>query len=1098
MESFMLTILVMRPFWVKLDFSGHGAFYGAPWGKTAKRNCRILYLVIIFVFLIAPSRVSALQTQNPLVDVTHLTCRVTPGCTAAVIYISGPLKFQRHGLRHPERLYFDLKNAKIGTKMNRLYSVNGDFVKTVRVGQFDRDTVRIVFDLRADRYNVDAVFLKNPYRIAVHICGKPEEKQAQVKRASSHTRTLIPEENWISDFEARLVLARIRAYDDHTLDESLKEYRIILNQKPDNLLVRLEMARVLIRKGDAKEALSVLRSIQAMRPHDPETLVALADLEADLGHASRSHDLYMDAIRGSDQPEIIKLKFADRMNMWGDFHKAEAIYREYLKTHPDKREVVLQLAAVLRSSERYGESEGIYNRLLFESPDSREIRMRIARLKLLEKNFDAAGKFVDRFLKLAPDDPEGLLLKADILFLQKRYEAALGIYSRLSEMKCCHVKGLTGMGKVCLEQGGKDLARAYFGAAAKADPQDVEARFYATGIDTASSEDFVNSLLEDKTMSPMGLAKWARLYATHGFNKIAIKCYEAALDLDPDYFPSQIGIAEVLAIDHQYDRSTKRFEALAQSFPGNRKILIGWARALGWGRRYDESIALYDKIHGTAPSDPVPQMEKARTAVWAKEMDVALEAYEGLLTPPVDKELASSLRPVAEASKNSGFIDAVDKLSDRAEKGSVFQGVEAFSEELKKIRPVLSSDTNRQIDAILIRLYPSFAIQKTAYLEKEGKRLVWDKRLTQAMDTYEKLLGFTPGNEEAMFDYAQIECVLGLCNREEKTYKQLLEMDKLHSLAARAMERLKIRRNPSLKLGQLYWAEHGRNRLTDISRYRTDLGLDVPIDCRFHLNLTGHQWIEHPSFTNESYGANGFTLGASGTFTPYIKGKAGWTRKIYKDDEFEDTDTGYAHIWFNLKDYIMVGLGYDRTDELYNYIGIRQGIQASSWWMSFDSNITRRLEVMGQAKYMRYNDDNDGQHHLLGAGYSFTDHPRIFKIALTGDYRNTRNHDVYRYKDGQLVDIIHPYWTPQDYYAGALSFEWYHDLSKLMFCGSQLHFYDLAIILGTDTEHNPSVALRGGWHYDFLDHWTFSIKGLIHRSKLWDAEGIWAEIRYQF
>jgi predicted Zn-dependent protease len=206
-------------------------------------------------------------------------------------------------------------------------------------------------------------------------------------QAQNSSEMLIPEKKWITDFEARLALARILAYDDHTLDESLKEYRIILKQKPGNHLVRLEMARALIRNGDAKEALSILRSIQAMHQNDPETLVALADLEASLGHAQESHDLYMDAIRVSDQPEIIKLKFADRMNMWGDFYKAEAIYREHLKTHPDKRELALKLAAVLRSSERYGESEGIYNILLFESPDSREILMGYARLKFLEKKF---------------------------------------------------------------------------------------------------------------------------------------------------------------------------------------------------------------------------------------------------------------------------------------------------------------------------------------------------------------------------------------------------------------------------------------------------------------------------------------------------------------------------------------------------------------------------------------------------------------------------------------------------------------------------------------------------------------------------------------
>jgi len=1033
-----------------------------------------------------------------MVDVTGLTWESTPQGIDAVISLSGPLEFRKNRLQNPERFFLDLNHAKIRTGVQRNCSVNHPPLKAIRVGQFNRETVRIVFDIEADTNRIDAVFLEDPCRIAVRIHNGTEKEETGHKPPAHASNGLIPKDQWITDTEARLALARVLSYDDATLNASLKAYRILLGQEPEDLLIILEMARVLIRKGATREAVSLAGSIQRTAPNDPETLVALADLEASLGHAARCRDLYLEAIRRSHRPETIRLQLADRMNMWGDFYGAERIYREFLHAHPQDREVALRLAALLRSQERFAESEGIYKQLLAESPDSREGLLGLARLKRLEKRFAEAGEFTDRFLKLYPDDPEGLLLKADILFLQKRYEDALGIYSRLSNMPCCRVKGLIHMGKTYLEQGESDLARPCFAEAFEADPQNVEARYYAAGPDAAASDEFVSALLQDKDISSMTLEKWARFYAEQGFNKIAIQCYRASLKRDPDYLPSQIGLAEVLAIDHQYDPAWKQFELLSQTFPGNRKILIGWARALGWGLEYDESIALYDKIHDMAPADPIPQIEKARTAVWAKKMDVALEAYEALLKPPVDGQLAGSLGPAAEASGNPDLIDAVKRLAESAERGSVFQGFEAFNADLEKLKTSLSPDTKRRIEAIRTRLYPALAIQRAAYLEGESKRLTWNRRPAQAMDAYGKLLAVTPGNQEAIFDYAQLQCALGLCDREEETYRRLLDMDKLHSLAGKAMERLKIRRNPSLKLGQIYWSERGREGLTEIDRYRTDLGVDIPIDCRFHLKLIGHHWVEHPSYTHDSYGANGFTLGASGVLNPYIKGEAAWTKKLYRDSEFENTDTGYAHIRLNLMDYVEVGLGYDRTDELYNYFGIRQGIQADTWWMSLNSNITRRLELMGQVRYLSYSDDNDGQHYMAGAGYAFTDHPRIFKVALTGEYRNTSNQDVYQYVDGQLMNIIHPYWTPNDYYAGAVTFEWYHDLSRLLFCGSQLHFYDLAVAVGTDTEHNPSIEFRGEWHYEFLDHWTFSIKGLIHRSKLWDAEGAWADIEYQF
>jgi tetratricopeptide (TPR) repeat protein len=911
------------------------------------------------------------------------------------------------------------------------------------------------------------------------------------------SQIIIFEEYRITDFQARWALARILAYDDRTLNKSLREYRILLNEKPDNLLIRLEMARVLVRKGDSKEALQLIENL-VVPMDDPDIIIALADLEAGLGHAARCRDLYIASIRRSDHPEKVRLRFADQMKTWGDFYKAESIYREYLEKNPTDRKILLKLAALMRSTERYQESAGIYQQLLFTSPASTDSLLEYAKLKYEEKQYDAAISLIERLLDLNADQPEGLLLKAKILLHQQQYEAAFRLYTKLSETNYWQVTGLIGQGKVYMEQGNDRLAHICFSKAVESFPDKPEARFYADRIDTVSSNTFVENLLQDQNNSAITLAKWAKMYAEQGYTKISINCYEASLDRDPLCFPSQIGLAEMLAIDHQYDRAEHLFKILDRQFPGNRKILIGWARTLAWDKKYNEAIDIYNQIHNIALSDPIPQIEKARTAVWAKKMDLALKVYGALLTPPVDQSLARSLAPVAEASGNTDLIAAVHSLTDSAKKGFVFQGVEAFKERQKNLRQVLSAKTNRQIDILLIQYYPSFALQKAVYLEKEGKRLFWNNRFIHALNVYEALLDFVPGNEEAIFDYAQIECALGLCNREKKTYQHLLNTNQLHSLATRAMDRVKIRSNPSFRLGQFYWAERGRDGLTEIDRYRSNLELDVPIDCRFHFKIGGHHWIEHPSYTDRYYRASGFSLNVGGTLNPYIKGAAEWTRKQYEDHELKHTDTGYAHVSFNLQDYVVIGLGYDKTDEIYNYFGIMQKTQSDSWWASIESNITRHLSVQGMAKYLNYSDDNEGRHYKLGVDYSFTDHPKIFKVALTGEYRTTTHSEIYHYRDDRLVDITHPYWTPKDYYAGDITVKWYHDLSRFLFCGSQSHFYDLSLSVATDTEHNPSAEFRGEWHYDFLNHWTVSLKGMIHCSRLWDAEGIWADIQYRF
>ena len=416
--------------WTKFHLSGCGTCFQPVCGETVRHNSTIAILLFLCIWLTGPLSSWAYQSGTSQVALTRITTQTDSSCTKAIIDLSGPVEFSRKALRRPERVYFDLKNARIGAAVKTVYPVDGAIVQAIRIGRFNRKTVRIVFDLKTNRYDVTAVLLKSPDRISVQICRKQEAKTASFKPSLSNTQTLVPRESWITDDAARLALARILAYDDRTLDDAIREYRILISENPNNSLERLELARVLIRKGNTKGALSILRQMRTTHPKDLETLVAMADLEATLGHAAKSRDLYREALQISDQAKTIKLKFGNQMNTWGDFHKAEAIYKDHLSAHPQEMDTLLQLAALLRSSERYGESEGVYKQLLLASPDSREMLLELARLKFLEKDFDAAKDRVDQFLELDPGNPEGLLLKADIRLSQKKYEEALGIYSK--------------------------------------------------------------------------------------------------------------------------------------------------------------------------------------------------------------------------------------------------------------------------------------------------------------------------------------------------------------------------------------------------------------------------------------------------------------------------------------------------------------------------------------------------------------------------------------------------------------------------------------------------------------------------------------------
>lgn len=827
---------------------------------------------------------------------------------------------------------------------------------------------------------------------------------------------------------------------------------------------------------------------------DREARLALADAEAVLGHAEASRDLYLGVLARAKGQEELRLRFAGRMVDWGDFYRAEAIYRQHLRRHPGDAAVSMRLAALLRSCERYEEAEGLYRERLLEAPEDPPALLGLARVKRLEWRLDEAGELVERFLELRPGDPEGRLLRAEIALLGNRHDRAFEAYAGLRELPGMAVPSLLGMGRVRRNQGDEAGARAFFERACELSPESVEARFRCAGPGIRETGAFVEALLFER---PAALVEWARLYAAEGNPGEAVRCCEAALEQDPRHFPARVVLAEALAADRQYDRAARVYEELADAFPENRKALVGRARTLGWGRRYDESLALYDRIHALAPDDPVPVREKARTAVWAKRMDLALETYERLLTPPVDGRLASAVTPVA-AAGNGAIREPAERLNRRAGAGAAYDGYEAFSAAFESVKADLEPGTRKRIERELTRFLPEYRLQKGASLEKRAKELAWDLRFHRALRAYEALTQFAPADREALMDRAQVQCALGLCEPEAETYRELLDIDPQHEMARRALDRLEIVQRPSLEGDYAYWNERGRDRLSGIERQRADLALKMPVGCRLDLMVVGHHWIERPDHAGQDFEADGFTLAASVRPTPFLEGEAAWTRKDYREEGIETRDTGHARVYVDLLDALRLGAGFERSDELYNVFGIEQGIQADAWWVSASSRVTRRLNLLARARDVSYSDDNEGRHVLLEAGYALTDHPRLLEVTGFAERRDTEEQNVYRFQGEELVDITHPYWTPEDYYAGGIRIEWHHDLSGTFLCRSRKHAYDLTLTLGTDNEDNPHAQLAGEWRWDLLDRWTLEIRGLVHRSDLWDAEGLWTALRCRF
>jgi N-acetylmuramoyl-L-alanine amidase len=103
--------------------------------------------------------------------------------TRIVIDQDQPITFQAYELKDPDRLVFDLRNARIDASLNKEpLPVNDGILKQVRARQFTPDTVRVVLDL-ASLKSYAAFPLHDPERLVIDITGEAGSPPVQTAQS---------------------------------------------------------------------------------------------------------------------------------------------------------------------------------------------------------------------------------------------------------------------------------------------------------------------------------------------------------------------------------------------------------------------------------------------------------------------------------------------------------------------------------------------------------------------------------------------------------------------------------------------------------------------------------------------------------------------------------------------------------------------------------------------------------------------------------------------------------------------------------------------------------------------------------------------------
>lgn len=136
---------------------------------------KALILPLVLLLLASYSEASRVSSVN------GLSTKSYKNHTRIIVELNNVVEFTKNRLSKPDRLYFDLKNCMLQKRTVRSMKIDDGILKTVRMAQFDKNTVRVVLE-SGKTESFYAFMLENPYRLVIDVYDQKNAEPAYNQR----------------------------------------------------------------------------------------------------------------------------------------------------------------------------------------------------------------------------------------------------------------------------------------------------------------------------------------------------------------------------------------------------------------------------------------------------------------------------------------------------------------------------------------------------------------------------------------------------------------------------------------------------------------------------------------------------------------------------------------------------------------------------------------------------------------------------------------------------------------------------------------------------------------------------------------------------
>ena len=231
----------------------------------------------------------------------------------------------------------------------------------------------------------------------------------------------------------------------------ITRYRETLREHPDDIPVRMLLAKMLIEAGRYFEAKTELAMVLDASPGHPEAAILYRQADSVLQRQLREDIAALrEAIREDPADYRAQVELAELLAAAGRNEEAVMRYQIYLRRYPEDYEVRRKYAEILSwTPGKYGEARREYEQLITLNPDDMELRTEYARLMLWESSLWVEAE--REMLYLIAADPADAALRAELGFiytLRGMYSDAIQAYESALLLDPSNERALRGISEI--------------------------------------------------------------------------------------------------------------------------------------------------------------------------------------------------------------------------------------------------------------------------------------------------------------------------------------------------------------------------------------------------------------------------------------------------------------------------------------------------------------------------------------------------------------------------------------------------------------------------------------------------------------------------